>query len=163
MGDLSGGVIQSVPAPHSPLIACHQVPIDFLRCDELLDLKGNQTAKHELGYGCVKFGGQKYHQMEFTSTRCSVLPDIECFGNKTFMKDGFPCVKYTGHYFLTTLLYSTLLGFAGIDRFCLGHVGTAIGKLLTIGGLGIWWVVDVILLVTGNLQPEDGSNWMPYS
>lgn len=71
--------------------------------------------------------------------------------------------RYSGHYFLTTLLYSVLLGFLGMDRFCLGHTGTAVGKLLTLGGVGIWWIVDVVLLVTGNLTPEDGSNWVPYA
>lgn len=36
-----------------------------------------------------------------------------------------------------------------------------VGKLLTLGGAGIWWIVDVILLIKGNLVPADGSNWMP--
>lgn len=67
--------------------------------------------------------------------------------------------RYGGYYFLTTLLYSILLGFLGMDRFCLGQTGTAVGKLLTLGGGGVWWIVDVILLVTNQLLPEDGSNW----
>lgn len=77
---------------------------------------------------------------------------------KTFSHD----YRYSGHYFVTTLLYSILLGFLGVDRFCLGHTGAAVGKLLTIGGLGIWWFVDIILLVIGELQPADGSSWNPY-
>jgi len=31
--------------------------------------------------------------------------------------------RYAGHYFVTTLIYSLLLGFLGMDRFCLGHMG----------------------------------------
>ena len=31
--------------------------------------------------------------------------------------------RYTGHYFVNTLIYSVLLGFLGMDRFCLGHTG----------------------------------------
>lgn len=156
--------IRSLPqgAPHSPLIACNLLPHDFITCDEPLDLKGNLTAKQELGYGCTTIGGQKYHEVEFTPVRCEALSQIECWGNRTFLREGVPCIKYTNHYFLTTLLYSILLGLAGIDRFYLGHVGAAVGKLLTLGGAGLWWIIDIILLLTGHLTPEDGSNWIPY-
>lgn len=110
----------------------------------------------------LKFGGARYEDVEKTKVQCKVLPDIECYGPRKFLRDGVPCVRYTGHFFTTTLLYSILLGFLGMDRFCLGQTGTAVGKLLTLGGVGIWWVVDIILLVTNSLLPEDGSNWNPY-
>jgi hypothetical protein len=71
-----------------------------------------------------QFGGDNYEDVEHTSVLCAVLPGIDCYGTKKFPKEGFPCVKYTGHYFLSTLLFSIFLGFLGIDRFCLGHTGT---------------------------------------
>jgi len=49
-----------------------------------------------------------------------------------------------------------------MDRFGLAQTGTAVGKLLTLGGVGIWWIVDIVLLVSGSLLPEDSSNWNPY-
>lgn len=29
-------------------------PLDFVDCDEPIDLKGNKTAREELGFGCLK-------------------------------------------------------------------------------------------------------------
>ncbi|EFN86329.1 TM2 domain-containing protein CG11103 [Harpegnathos saltator] len=148
--------------PEGPLVMCKFLSIEFIECEEPIDHKGNKTAKDETGFGCVKFGGSRYEDVEKTKVSCTVLPDIECFGPRTFFREGIPCIKYSDHFFATTLLYSILLGFLGMDRFCLGHTGTGVGKLLTLGGMGVWWIVDIILLVTNSLQPEDGSNWNPY-
>ncbi|CAH1797280.1 unnamed protein product [Owenia fusiformis] len=148
--------------PYSPLIKCSYLPSEFITCDEPVDHGGNATARDLLGYGCAKWGGEKYDEVDHTAVICHALDGIECHGNRTFLKDGFPCIRYNGHYFVTTLIYSVLLGFLGVDRYCLGHTGTAVGKMLTLGGVGIWWIVDVILLVTGGLRPADDSNWVPY-
>ncbi|MEE6479253.1 hypothetical protein FKM82_012190 [Ascaphus truei] len=145
--------------PRGPLVLCAFMPEEFVECDEPVDHMGNLTAHQELGHGCKKFGGQAYSDVEHTQVLCRALEGIECTGPHTFLRGKKPCIKYTGHYFITTLLYSFFLGCFGVDRFCLGHTGTAVGKLLTLGGLGIWWFVDLILLITGGLMPSDNSNW----
>jgi len=47
---------------------------------------------------------------------------------------------------LLTLLMSIFFGSLGVDRFMMGHVGLGILKLLTGGGFGVWWLVDIILI-----------------
>jgi len=47
-----------------------------------------------------------------------------------------------------TLVLSILVGWLGVDRFVMGQVGLGILKLITGGGCGIWWLIDVILIAT---------------
>ncbi len=58
---------------------------------------------------------------------------------------------------LTTLLLSIFLGSLGIDRFYTGSMGLGIAKLLTGGGCGIWYVVDLIFIVTGSYKDANGN------
>lgn len=58
---------------------------------------------------------------------------------------------------LTAFLLCFFLGTLGIHRFYLGYYGIGIIQLLTLGGFGIWALIDLILIITGDLQPKDGS------
>jgi TM2 domain-containing membrane protein YozV len=49
-------------------------------------------------------------------------------------------------YMLFALLISWLLGYIGADRFYRGEVGLGVLKLVTFGGLGIWYLVDALIL-----------------
>ncbi|MFZ8912941.1 MAG: TM2 domain-containing protein [Burkholderiaceae bacterium] len=57
---------------------------------------------------------------------------------------------------LIALVLSVVVGSLGIDRFYLGKVGTGILKLITFGGLGIWWVVDLVLIAIKKLSDKEG-------
>ena len=46
-----------------------------------------------------------------------------------------------------SLVLSILLGGYGIDRIYIGEVGLGILKLLTCGGLGVWWLFDLFLIM----------------
>ncbi|GAA1453300.1 NINE protein [Nesterenkonia lacusekhoensis] len=58
--------------------------------------------------------------------------------------------------FLAAWLLSLLLGFLAVDRFYLGKVGTGILKLVTFGGLGLWYLIDLILILAGAAKDKRG-------
>ena len=65
-------------------------------------------------------------------------------------------VQLSPKSWLATLLLSIFLGELGIDRFYLGKVGTGILKLITLGGFGIWWIIDIILTIAGAATDKQG-------
>lgn len=63
---------------------------------------------------------------------------------------------------LPAFLLCFFLGVFGAHRFYAGKVVTGVLELLSVGGLGIWWLVDLILILTGSFRDGDGqkiSEW----
>jgi TM2 domain-containing membrane protein YozV len=57
---------------------------------------------------------------------------------------------------LACLLLLLLVGWLGAHRFYVGKIGTAILFIITAGGLGIWWLIDLIMLITGAFTDSQG-------
>jgi hypothetical protein len=75
--------------------------------------------------------------------------------NRTFAASQIPGV-FSDKEYIIALLFSIFLGYFGIDRFYMGQVGMGIGKLLTAGGCGVWWLIDVILIATRSSNDSAG-------
>lgn len=58
---------------------------------------------------------------------------------------------------LVALLLAIFIGAMGIHRFYLGYTTIGIIQLLTLGACGIWTLIDIIMIITGDLKPNGGS------
>lgn len=59
---------------------------------------------------------------------------------------------------ILALVISILFGSLGVDRFIMGHILLGILKLITAGGFGIWWIIDIILIASK--YPFNNINWI---
>jgi RNA polymerase subunit RPABC4/transcription elongation factor Spt4 len=91
--------------------------------------------------------GKKYCQ------NCGAPTDL----NAEFcVKCGVRLISGESRDWIVTLILSLFVGEFGVDRFYTGYIGLGILKLLTFGGCGIWWLIDVILIATGKYKDSDG-------
>jgi TM2 domain-containing membrane protein YozV len=63
---------------------------------------------------------------------------------------------------LAAAILAWFLGLLGVHRFYVGKVGTGILMVLTFGGVGVWAIIDFIVIVVGSFRDKEGrvlSNW----
>ncbi len=74
---------------------------------------------------------------------------------------GTNIVKYSEKSRGTAFLLALFLGWCGVDRFYNGQTGLGVLKLLTCGGLGLWWTIDMILFALGAVKDSEGLPLAP--
>ncbi|VDD79783.1 unnamed protein product [Mesocestoides corti] len=95
----------------------------------------------------------------FYVAECRAQPSVICMGRKEFLRMR-PCTRKSGKSYVTTVILSLFLGGLGADRFYLGMWREGLGKLFTFGGLGVWSVIDFILIFVGYIcPPDDMAYW----
>ena len=135
------------------------------------DCMGNRTVSKEFQcrYCFLTIAGEEHTCVQTNTTckvtatprqrvraNCTVHEDVYCLGNRHFTKM-MPCSWTSGYSWSTALALSITVGGFGADRFYLGYWREGLGKFFSFGGLGVWTLIDAILIGTGYLGPADSS------
>ncbi len=63
---------------------------------------------------------------------------------------------------LAALLLCIFLGGLGVHRFYVGKIGTGVAMIFTLGGLGIWVLVDLIMIIVGEFKDIEGRHVLDW-
>ena len=130
-------------------------PMQFMGGTEMSDLENRQKGTDEVF--CSSCGAIIKKEAEICpkcGVRQYVAPAQSIYlgggGN-----DRYP-PGYVPKSWAVALIFVILLGCIGVHRFYVGKIGTGILMLLTLGGLGIWWLIDLIIICTGKFTDKQG-------
>ena len=91
---------------------------------------------------CNKCGGEIHNEA------------VVCVGCGCSVKQAVVPKNDTG---IITLVLCLVFGYLGVHRFYSGHTGIGVVQLLTLGGCGIWVLIDLIMILTGKYKDSKGN------
>ena len=113
--------------------------------------KGGLAKKGASGFGAKKSGG--------TATKKGAVKKASKAASKTAATPQPTTVsegEISDKGFTVVYILAWLIGYLGIHRFMVGKIGSGVAMLLTLGGLGVWWLVDLVMLALGNFKDKEG-------
>jgi TM2 domain-containing membrane protein YozV len=117
--------------------------------------QGAETTWSVEGFNGAKLGLTALRQMASVGAIKSSTPLTNSESGNVVIAKYVPGL-FSRRDFVTALVLSIFLGGLGVDRFYLGQTGLGIAKLLTLGGCGVWSLVDLILIAMRKVNDNEG-------
>jgi hypothetical protein len=142
--------------------AIHFPKIGFLKSHEFKELARSKGGLMSQDTYFIQRLGQEQGPVPFTELQMLVRSGQVKAATLVHKEGGqvFPAGEIPGLFsekeWLTATLLSFFLGGLGIDRFYLGYTGLGVFKLLTLGGCGVWALIDFILIVVNKTKDATG-------
>ena len=102
-----------------------------------------------IGRFCLSCGGAIKEESEICP-KCGVSIIEQSARGKDYPEG------YKPKRWVTALLSCLFLGVIGVHRFYVGKIGTGVLQVLTVGGLGVWTVIDLISILLGKFTDKNG-------
>lgn len=112
-------------------------------------LQSSGMSNHSQAYGNRGTGASKVDMFIISNAKYFESHQISLIRDRLAMIDDSKWVMVQSVKLknpTTILIISLFFGHLGIDRFMIGDTGLGIGKLLTLGGLGFWAIIDWFLI-----------------
>ena len=141
--------------PTSSLIPCSQLGREFRICTskglDKFQMYFPDVSPPPTGDGCEK----RYNNINsFGKGVCKPTNGVVCLGERYWIVYDNRCFQEGKDSYLSVLLCSLFFGIFGVDRFLLGYILLGTLKLLTFGGFGLWYLVDLVLVSLGKIDPK---------
>ncbi|MCJ8321933.1 MAG: TM2 domain-containing protein [Colwellia sp.] len=96
-----------------------------------------------------RYCGQQISDIDLVCDHCDSKQNFTVVSNGSSRKNSEGVIAFVVCFFF---------GVFGIHRFIYGKIGTGFLMLITLGGFGIWWLIDLIRIAVGHFTDSKGNH-----